>query len=101
MQGFCFRLTIYLKCVWYHGDRNEIVTQLGVIFLNTKHLLGPIVIRYLFFAVNFYFTIHLVANGGWGFFPVILASFAARDFVQATQLAQIYYKLTKNIDKKE
>lgn len=69
--------------------------------MNTKHLLGPIVIRYLFFALNFYFTIYLVADSGWSFFPFILASFAARDFVQATQLAQIYYKLTKNIDKKD
>ena len=69
--------------------------------MNTNHLLGPIIIRYLFFGLNFYFTIHLVGNGGWGFFPIILASFAARDFVQATQLANIYYKLTKNIDKKE
>lgn len=69
--------------------------------MNTKYLLGSIVIRYLFFALNFYFTIYLVADSGWSFFPVILASFAARDFVQATQLAQIYYKFTKNMDKKD
>lgn len=68
--------------------------------MNEKHLLGPIIIRYLFFAINFFFTIQIVSTAGWNFFPIILAAFASRDFVQASRLAQVYYHITKKPDDK-
>ncbi len=69
--------------------------------MNEKYLLGPIIIRYVFFILNTFFTVTLVGSNGWGFFPVVLAGFATRDFVQATQLAQVYYHLKKNMDQKK
>lgn len=69
--------------------------------MNKKVLLAPVILRYLFFFFNLYFTIKIVSLSGWGFFSIILASFAARDIVQATQLAQIYYQVTKQMDNKK
>lgn len=61
--------------------------------MKIKKLLIPILIRYLFFLINSYFTVRLVMLDGWGIFPILLAAFASRDFVQASQLAKVYYHL--------
>lgn len=61
--------------------------------MSKKHLLIPILIRYIFFLINFYFTVRILTLDGWGVFPLILAAFATRDFVQASQLLKIYYHL--------
>lgn len=64
--------------------------------MNQKNLLGPIIIRFLFFAVNFFFLVQINGIDGWGFLSILLAFFATRDFVQGVRLAQIYYHLSKN-----
>lgn len=63
--------------------------------MSEKQLLGPIIIRYIFFAINFFFTVQVVDVIGWNIFPVMLAAFASRDFVHASRLAQIYYQVSK------
>ena len=98
MQGICFLLTRYFYSVWYDRQVKEKVVSVRSYFLNTKNLLVPILIRYVFFLINFYFTVKLVMIAGWGLFPLILAAFATRDFVQASQLTKIYYHL-KTIDR--
>ena len=98
MQGLCFFLTRYFYSIWYDRYVREKVELVRSYFLNTKNLLVPIVIRYLFFLINFYFTVKLVTIAGWSLFPILLAAFATRDFVQASQLTKIYYHL-KTIDR--
>ena len=64
--------------------------------MNQKNLLGPIIIRFLFFAVNFFFLVQINAIDGWSLLSILLTFFATRDFVQGVRLAQIYYHLSKN-----
>lgn len=65
--------------------------------MDQKKLLGPIVIRFIFFAINLFFTIRITSASGWNFFTIFLASFAARDFVHGVRLAQVYYHLNKTL----
>lgn len=66
--------------------------------MNQKKLLGPILLRFVFAALNFFFTTQVLAgsDGNWNFFSVLLATFATRDFVQAARLAQVYYYIYKS-----
>lgn len=71
--------------------------------MNQKNLIGPILIRFAFFALNLYFTIRVTGHSGWNFFSILLTLFATRDFVHAIRLSQVYYhmkKVTEN-DKKD
>ncbi len=68
--------------------------------MNQNNLLGPILLRFGFFALNFYFTIQMTAYSGWSFFAVILAMFATRELVGTIQMAQVYRHLKKYNDKK-
>jgi len=64
--------------------------------LNQNNLLGPILFRFVFFAINLFFTIRITSFGGWNFFTIILAFFATRDLVHGVRLAQVYYHIKKH-----
>jgi len=64
--------------------------------LSQKNLLGPIISRFLFFAVNFFLLVQINDIEGWSLLSILLAFFATRDFVQGIRLTQIYYHLFKN-----
>lgn len=76
-------------------------TLVRSLFLNQNKLLGPILIRFAFFALNLFFTIQVARFAGWNFFAILLAFFATRDFVHAVRLAQVYYHLKKGADDKK
>lgn len=80
----------------YYDEVHYIVIKLGVFLLNQKNLLGPIIIRFLFFALNLFFLIQINDVAGWSFLSILLAFFATRDFVQGVRLSQIYYHITKS-----
>lgn len=61
--------------------------------MNQKNLIMPILMRFAFFALNFYFTIRVFGSSGWNFFSILLAFFATRDFVHAVRLGQVYYHI--------
>lgn len=61
--------------------------------MNQNQIFGPIILRYVFFAINFFFTVQTTSNLGWNFLSILLAMFATRDFVHATRLSVIYLKL--------
>lgn len=69
--------------------------------MNYLNLLGPIVFRILFFALNLYFAIQITSTSGWNFFSILLAFFATREFVGAIQMGQVFYHLKKVNDKKQ
>jgi len=69
--------------------------------LNQNNLLGPIIFRFAFFAINLFFTIRITSFAGWNFFVILLAFFATRDFVHGARLAQVYYHMKKNSDKND
>lgn len=54
---------------------------------------GPIALRYIFFAINFFITVRTTSIYGWNFFSVLLAIFATRDLVHAIRLTDAYFKL--------
>lgn len=64
--------------------------------MNQKSLLGPIILRFAFFAINLFFLIRINTFAGWSFLSILLAFFATRDFVQGVRLAQIYYHISKS-----
>ena len=64
--------------------------------MNQKSLLGPIILRFAFFAINLFFLIRINTFAGWNFLSILLAFFATRDFVQGVRLAQIYYHISKS-----
>ena len=66
--------------------------------MNQKNLLGPIILRFIFFAINLFFAIQVAEFSGWNLFSILLAFFATRDFVHGARLAQIYYYIVKNIN---
>lgn len=69
--------------------------------MKQQYFVGPIVLRYLFFAVNFFFTVRTTSVFGWSFLSILLAVFATRDFVHAVRLTQVYLKIRKHTDKKK
>lgn len=69
--------------------------------MNYLNLIGPILVRFSFFALNLYFAIQITSTSGWNFFSVILALFATREFVGAIQMGQVLIHLKKVTDKKE
>ena len=69
--------------------------------MNQNYFVGPIIVRYLFFIVNFYFTIKTTASFGWSFLSVLLAIFATRDFVHAVRLTQVFLKIKNHKDPKK
>jgi len=71
------------------------------LFLNQKNLLGPILFRFAFFAINLFFTIRITSFGGWNFFSILLAFFATRDFVHGVRLTQVYYHIKKHSDSED
>lgn len=68
------------------------------ILLNQNYFVGPIILRYVFFAVNLFFTIRVTTFFGWSFLAILLAMFTTRDFVQAVRLTQIYLRIKNNKD---
>lgn len=66
--------------------------------MNHRNLIGPIAIRFLFFAINLFFMIRLTSVAGWNFLSILLAFFATRDFVQGVRLSQVYYHIMKSQD---
>lgn len=64
--------------------------------MNQKNLLGPIIFRFAFFAINLYFLMQINSIAGWNFVSFLLVFFATRDFVQGVRLAQVYYFIQKN-----
>lgn len=68
--------------------------------MNHNNLLGPILFRFAFFALNLFFTIRITSFGGWNFIAILLAFFATRDFVQGVRLAQVYYHIKKGANDK-
>lgn len=63
--------------------------------MNHKNLLGPILLRFAFFALNLFFTVRITSFAGWNFFAILLAFFATRDFVHGIRLTQVYYHIKK------
>ena len=63
------------------------------IFLNQNFFVGPIVLRYIFFGINLFFTVRVLSEFGWNFLAILLAVFATRDFVQAVRLTSVYLKI--------
>lgn len=63
--------------------------------MNHNNLIGPILLRFAFFAINLFFTVRVTSVAGWNFFSILLAFFATRDFVHAVRLTQVYYHLKK------
>lgn len=66
--------------------------------MNHRNLLGPILIRFVFFAINLFFMVRLTSTVGWNFLSILLAFFATRDFVQGVRLGQVYYHIMKSQD---
>lgn len=64
--------------------------------MNRNSVLGPIIIRFTFFIINFLFTIYMVEVEGWSVFAIMFAAFSTRDLVQGVRLAHVYYLMTKN-----
>ena len=64
--------------------------------MNQKNLLGPIIFRFAFFAINLYFLIEITGIAGWNFVSFLLVFFATRDFVQGVRLSQVYYYINKS-----
>ena len=69
--------------------------------MKQNYFVGPVVLRYLFFVVNFYFTIQIISTLGWGFLAVLLAVFTTRDLVHAVRLTQVYIEIRKHKDTKK
>lgn len=69
--------------------------------LNYVNLLGPILFRFSFFALNLYFAVQITSTSGWNFFSIILALFATREFVGTIQMGQVLIHLKKVNDKKQ
>lgn len=69
--------------------------------MNQKNLLGPIIFRFAFFAINLYFLIQITSLAGWNFVSFLLVFFATRDFVQGVRLAQVYYYIQKSKQDKD
>lgn len=69
--------------------------------MKQNYFVAPIVLRYLFFVMNFYFTIRIVSVLGWSFLAFLLAVFATRDLVHAVRLTQIYLQIKKHKDSKK
>ncbi len=69
--------------------------------MKPNYFVGPIVLRYLFFVVNFYFTIRTTSAFGWSFLTILLAIFTTRDFVHAVRLTQVYLEIKKHSDTKK
>lgn len=69
--------------------------------MNHKNLLGPILFRFAFFALNLFFLIRLTTVVGWNFFSILLAVFATRDFVHGIRLVQVSYHIKKGFDDKK
>lgn len=79
----------------------NLYTLVRSLFLNHKNLLGPILFRFAFFALNLFFIVRITSLAGWNFFAILLLIFATRDFVHAIRLAQVYYHLKKETDNKK
>lgn len=69
--------------------------------MKQQNFIAPIVMRYVLFIINIYFSIQMTSAYGWSFLSILLILFATRDFVHATRLVQIYYYLKKNSDKQD
>jgi len=69
--------------------------------LNYNNLLGPVIMRFIFFALNLFFAVRVTSFSGWSFFSIIFAFFATRDFVHAVRLTQVYYHIKKNSQNKK
>ncbi|GEK90544.1 DUF4305 domain-containing protein [Alkalibacterium kapii] len=63
--------------------------------MTEKQLKLQIVFKYVLFALFLFFTIDSVSSSGWGFFSVLFALFATKDFVNGTRLAQAYFRIKK------
>lgn len=63
--------------------------------MTEKQIRFQIGFKYVFFLVFLFFTIDSVGTDGWGFFSVLFALFATRDFVQGTRMAEVYFKIKK------
>lgn len=71
---------------------------LGVFLLNQKFVFSSLIVRLLFFVVNFYFIVEVVSAVGWNFIALILVSFATRDLVHSIRIGQVLYFFQKNQD---
>lgn len=69
--------------------------------MKQQFFVGPIVLRYIFFVVNFYFTVRTTSAFGWSFLSILLAVFTTRDFVHAVRLTQVYLKIRKHNETKK
>lgn len=63
--------------------------------MNNKNFIMQITFNYIMSFVFIWFTINSVSTEGWGIFPVLFVLFATSDFVRATKLLEIYFKIKK------
>lgn len=55
-----------------------------------------IVFNYALAVVFIWLATDYVNEFGWGFFSILAVFFATNDFVRASKMLQIYYKIKKN-----
>ncbi|MGX7394776.1 DUF4305 domain-containing protein [Carnobacterium mobile] len=63
--------------------------------MNSKNFIMQIVFNYVMSFIFIWFTINSVSTEGWGIFPVLFVLFATNDFVRASKLLEIYFKIKK------
>lgn len=64
--------------------------------MTDKQFLFHIGFKFIMFALFLYFTIDSVGLYGWGFMQFLFALFATKEFVQATRMAEIFYRIKSN-----
>lgn len=70
------------------------------IFLTEDIIRKNLTFRVIFFVIYFMMTINVVVAEGLNFISILLAAFAARDFVQAVRMGKFYLEMRKKNAKK-